>query len=834
MRKSIIAVMIIMIVCFYLGVVYASEKKTEDIALHKPLDASSEWPAYPIVNANDGDVYTYWESQGYPAEVVIDLENLAHISSVGIRLNPDPIWGTRSQTIEVLVSVDGLEYIKAVGKKKYTYNPSSGNKINIKFKTVDARYVKLVFYSGTWSNGAQAAEISVNGLVEIDENELSNIPADAKQYNSHMYKVYRQKLSWNEAKEKCEKLGGHLATITSSDEQSFIEQLCRNKGELWIGLRRVNDNSFAWVTGEQVSFTNWGGGEPNNYWQLDYPGENTVAARPDWNDYHENNLENISGYICEWDSAEQSMVAASVTTPVPILQEEKSDSVDFVETNSGDVRQKETRTGITSLPSVIFTNNDMIVTIRDADSDSMTLEIINNGTEDIEFSLCGIALNKCMLYISNDGTKTIAAGKRFVEKYKFTSKKDYGIIVAEVVDVGLRFWTGDQKYVFGSVQLVEKPSFEFLPEGKLFYEDDYVKGYLICTGKNYKDIEVIYYNKTGTMINSRFVDTAFNDIMISTVKKVFESDDILPHCYFRTKVGDDIYYTLWNALEDEVKEKELEPINMITGKIEVISLVDWFSDKSSEITIYVDDYNIPTDSGGDSNLVNKKILFRNLSWGSNIAAFENAFENQHVSKNDDEYLIRWSNRKVEEDPNTVNLNSMYGDGYPAGWGTLIISTDRENGFKVSGYHVSTILGLFAYSVDDAGNVLRSESDSRFYMAEYGFDVEDGIAAYDDLKAKITDLYGQGTETSVKSMTLIVDDDASAKYVASVITRYLIFDDVEGACMLEKVETDEKCISLSLVYADVNSDKMIDEVIQAIKHEKLVNESTDSFENYDGL
>ena len=127
------------------------------------------------------------------------------------------------------------------------------------------------------------------------------VPEDAEVNDGHAYKVFDFTATWNDAKNKCESLGGHLATITSQDEQQFIEELTRNMGELWIGMYRVDDDSFAWVTGEPVSYTNWGAGEPNNYWTWEFDGENAVAMRPDWNDYHENNTEQIKGFVCEWD-----------------------------------------------------------------------------------------------------------------------------------------------------------------------------------------------------------------------------------------------------------------------------------------------------------------------------------------------------------------------------------------------------------------------------------------------------------------------------------------------------------------------------------------------------
>jgi hypothetical protein len=95
--------------------------------------------------------------------------------------------------------------------------------------------------------------------------------------------------------------GGHLVTITSASEQSFIESLLNNAnastGSYWIGLQRTGGGSsasdFAWETAEPVSFTHFASGEPNNYpnsenggtvyWSQN-PSDPGFSRRGDWND----------------------------------------------------------------------------------------------------------------------------------------------------------------------------------------------------------------------------------------------------------------------------------------------------------------------------------------------------------------------------------------------------------------------------------------------------------------------------------------------------------------------------------------------------------------------
>ena len=102
---------------------------------------------------------------------------------------------------------------------------------------------------------------------------------------------------WTDAKKKCESLGGHLVTITTESEQTFIETLNTNGLSLWIGGYRENENDWKWVTGEDWDYTNWGDGEPN-----DQGDEKYAAVWPFyWNDLNNLNTYEQSGYICEWD-----------------------------------------------------------------------------------------------------------------------------------------------------------------------------------------------------------------------------------------------------------------------------------------------------------------------------------------------------------------------------------------------------------------------------------------------------------------------------------------------------------------------------------------------------
>lgn len=142
---------------------YIPLPETENLAEGKTVTSGEHNDVYVVTNVNDGKTDTYWESKGFPAEVVIDLGGSHSISTVAVMLNPSAIWEARSQEIAVYVSTDGTSFTEVAAAAKYDFDPNTGNRIRIDFNSVTAAYVKVVLTSNSSSRtgGAQAAEIAV-------------------------------------------------------------------------------------------------------------------------------------------------------------------------------------------------------------------------------------------------------------------------------------------------------------------------------------------------------------------------------------------------------------------------------------------------------------------------------------------------------------------------------------------------------------------------------------------------------------------------------------------------------------------------------------------------
>lgn len=142
---------------------YIPLPETENYALNKKIQSGAHTDVYVNKNVNDGKTDTYWESKGFPAEMVIDLAGTYNVKTVAVCLNPSSIWEPRIQEIAVWVSLDGETYIEVAAAEKYQFDPATGNRIRIDFDAADAAFVKVIFTlnSSSRTGGAQAAEICV-------------------------------------------------------------------------------------------------------------------------------------------------------------------------------------------------------------------------------------------------------------------------------------------------------------------------------------------------------------------------------------------------------------------------------------------------------------------------------------------------------------------------------------------------------------------------------------------------------------------------------------------------------------------------------------------------
>ena len=78
-----------------------------------------------------------------------------------------------------------------------------------------------------------------------------------------------EKLSWNDARAKCQLHGGELVSITSKREEEKVKELLSHivgNVYFWSGLNDIGkEGKYVWSDGSDYSYINWAEGDPNNF-----------------------------------------------------------------------------------------------------------------------------------------------------------------------------------------------------------------------------------------------------------------------------------------------------------------------------------------------------------------------------------------------------------------------------------------------------------------------------------------------------------------------------------------------------------------------------------------
>lgn len=127
------------------------------------------------------------------------------------------------------------------------------------------------------------------------------------------YVVYAENVSWTQAQQRCEELGGTLAVPMTEDEYNEIVRVCTSAkcNYVWLGAERQADGNWRDTNGEIITFFRWDEGEPSGIDIGDNAPENFLMMwrREDgwyYNDSRENPLldfyafygDNV-GFVCQ-------------------------------------------------------------------------------------------------------------------------------------------------------------------------------------------------------------------------------------------------------------------------------------------------------------------------------------------------------------------------------------------------------------------------------------------------------------------------------------------------------------------------------------------------------
>lgn len=146
--------------------------------------------------------------------------------------------------------------------------------------------------------------------------DISYTPIKTKKYQGHIYELYDNVLSWEEASAFCERKGGHLVTIGSAQENNTVFGMIEGRqGYCWLGLKcQTPPSGWKWVDNTSLSSYNkwynssYGTTDSKEYYAMMYPiNYGTTPYASTWNKCKGSNYYcSYYGYynsffICEYD-----------------------------------------------------------------------------------------------------------------------------------------------------------------------------------------------------------------------------------------------------------------------------------------------------------------------------------------------------------------------------------------------------------------------------------------------------------------------------------------------------------------------------------------------------
>ena len=125
-------------------------------------------------------------------------------------------------------------------------------------------------------------------------NASAYTPSKTTTYNNKTYEYYNTEVMWSTAKAICEAKGGHLVIINDTSENKAVNDLAKNR--VWLGFSDIGtEGRFIDVLGNELTYSNWLSGEPNNYYMCENYAE--MYADGTWNDARYAKR----GFVCEYE-----------------------------------------------------------------------------------------------------------------------------------------------------------------------------------------------------------------------------------------------------------------------------------------------------------------------------------------------------------------------------------------------------------------------------------------------------------------------------------------------------------------------------------------------------
>ena len=279
--------------------------------------------------------------QGGTLVSILSLEDNDQVMGLGVGLVGNTIWigyndidAEGAWAWEAGESVSFERWRTGGGEPP---EPNGGTVENcVEMYHADAEWSDYVSYwndapcDSSGHNGGYACQIdasSSSGLVQWRTDEGGN---------GHWYAIRSSSsITWSEAQSSAEEEGGHLVTLTSAEENTWVYDTFLTDTSVWmmgeghargpyIGLYET-EGAFEWVTGESADYFSWVPGDPNGTGPDDVGSYYNYSPSTglEWSD--EDFTSVGTHYIVEWSESPDGLVCTIVTEST----DEDGDAIDY-------------------------------------------------------------------------------------------------------------------------------------------------------------------------------------------------------------------------------------------------------------------------------------------------------------------------------------------------------------------------------------------------------------------------------------------------------------------------------------------------------------------------
>lgn len=164
-------------------------------------------------------------------------------------------------------------------------------------------------------------DVGVSGSGYRAKDEISFRAAPTAEIGVHTsrYELFKEALTWEQAAQRCQEMGGHLATVASESEQEQLIAMAEAQEVdfLWLGgytsYDDYGDVFGHWITGEEFNYAPWSVDEPSRVdrdgteeWYIMLWNIPSLGGWS-WNDQRNDplsvapNMADKMGFICEFE-----------------------------------------------------------------------------------------------------------------------------------------------------------------------------------------------------------------------------------------------------------------------------------------------------------------------------------------------------------------------------------------------------------------------------------------------------------------------------------------------------------------------------------------------------